>query len=286
MLVDSGDLRKLTLRVLLFSALLSLILHLLFVLFTGKLTNFARRDYTDRPAIEVQLMNRKLLEAVDTFQETAEEKPDQADFASSRDLKADEETSPEVSPSNVVQAPQTKGQPQPQQQTQTQAKPQPKKVESFSLSQEELLALNDPLRSAGASDRQQDLSPGFVKRLQKGEELKINALGLDYGQYLVRMKERLVQRWRPRNTINPSMYEYKEISVTLAVVLNDKGELVDLRVIQGSFFRNYDDEAMRAFRASAPFPNPPDSLIQDDGRVYLPWSFHLTFGGWAASTVN
>src|SRR5690606_38389554 len=128
-------------------------------------------------------------------------------------------TSPVSAPSNVAIRPQTQARQQ-----------KPRVVESFSLSEEDLVAMNDPLLHENAQS-QQKFSPGFVERLKRGEELKVNALGLDYGQYIVRMRERLAQRWNPQKTITPAMYDYREIIVTLAVVLNDRGELVDLRVI-------------------------------------------------------
>ena len=31
-----------------------------------------------------------------------------------------------------------------------------------------------------------------------------------------------------------------------------------------------DDAVVRAFRLAGPFPNPPEGLVQKDGRVYLP----------------
>jgi|GEM_PF-4324108 len=262
-------------RILFFSIILSVGLHILIVLMTREWSHFQPRVEIQPKAIEVSLLNSKPKDVVDTFQHTAKEAPKKADYISSRDLRTDKETSPVNSPTNVATPPKS------------QTKDiQKKKVESFSLSKKEMVAMNDPLLQKYVPNKNRNFSPGFLKRLKTGEALKVNALGLDYGQYIVRMKERLIQRWDPRRTISPAMYDYDEVVCTLAVVLNNKGELVDLRVLNGSFFKGYDEEAIKAFRESAPFPNPPRSLIQNDGRVYLPWTFHLSFRTWGLSQIN
>jgi len=284
--VGSRDhLERLAVRILAGSVILSLLFHLSLILVTNRAAKLRVPKEVLSTPMEVGLIDKRLLDAVDSFQETAKEKPKKADFASSRDMKADEETSPTQSPTNVATSALPRAPAKPTESQQAKNKASPKKLESFSLSESDLLALNDPLQNEAAPHPQDHFSPGFVSRLKKGESLKVNALGLDYGQYLIRMKERIIQRWNPRRTITPKMYSYNEVIVTLAVVLNNRGELVDLKLITGSFFPEYDQEAIDAFKKSAPFPNPPNSLIQDDGRVYLPWSFHLTFNDWASSSV-
>ena len=69
-------------------------------------------------------------------------------------------------------------------------------------------------------------------------------------------------------------------------MLNKKGEGIHLAYINKSLFNGFNGEAMRAVRASSPFPNPPDSLIQDDGKIYMPWSFVLTLNQWGIQSVE
>jgi protein TonB len=38
-----------------------------------------------------------------------------------------------------------------------------------------------------------------------------------------------------------------------------------------------DDEAVRAFNAAAPFPNPPDGLVKDN-QITFAFSFHFDIG--------
>jgi len=234
-------------------------------------------DEATRPPIPVELVQRPQ-ELVDSLQETAKEPPKDAKFISDRDLKADVETSPELASQTAALGSSSA--------ENNNRKPaaQPKKRESFSLSQEEMVALNDPLQG-GRGDRRK-FSPGFVERLKRGEELKTNAYGLDYGQYYLRMRERLQQRWKPQPTVVPAMYNYNEIRVTVAIVLNSQGELVDLEVLAPSFFPKYDQAAIDAFKEAAPFPNPPRSIVQDDGKVYVQWAMVLYTRGWGYGKVE
>lgn len=255
------------------------------LLVAWKLDRFDFRTEDPISSIQLRLVDSSKLPVVDTFQEASEEKPKDAKFSSDRNLTAETETSPLVSPIDIPSGRAGSPSEKPRETQKTEKLPKKKKVESFSLSKDELVAMNDPFVGSGANRNSDLLSPGFIEHLQLGEELKLNALGLDYGQYIVRMRERLAQRWNPRRTIRPEMYDYDVIEVVLGIVLNDNGELVDMKVIKTSFFPEYDEEAKQTFRDSGPFPNPPDSLIQEDGKVYMPWAFSFHFHGFGAGEV-
>lgn len=258
---------------------LSSLIHLGFLLFAIFQANpFGIFERNEPQVIPIELVNRLPEEVVQSFQETAEQRPEEARFASDRDLRTDEETSPELMGQDLARL-------SPGQQGGQGARGRERKVESFSLSDNEIAALNDPLQGGGASTPG-TFSPGFARRLKRGDMLKVNALGLDYGQYFLRMKERIQQRWNPRSVISSAMYNYKEVVVGVAVVLNRQGELVDLRVSEKSLFPRFDQEALESIREAAPFPNPPDSLVQDDDRVYIPWYFTLYIGNWGASRID
>lgn len=274
-----------TSRILVVSAFLSLMIHGIVLVATGKLAHFKPMERDETQSIEIDLVRSDTVDVVDSFQETSETKPENPDFISSRDLSTSEQTSPDKAASNVLSQGNRGQQDQNVDQKQPRKK-QPETIESFSLSQEELVALNDPLRNQEFSRSRGTPSQGFVDKLKKGEQLKVNALGLDYGQYIIRMRDRLASRWNPRRTIEPKMYSYSSISVQVAIVLNKAGELVDLKLMEGSFFDGFDKEALRAFKESAPFPNPPDSLVQEDGRVYMPWTFTLYTQGLPRGSVQ
>lgn len=269
-------------NILAFSLGLSLGVHAFFVYLAGQWK--PQEQPTERveiyPVMDVQLVPRDSLEVIDTHQREADEAPQEADFGSDRNLQAEEETSPEFAPSNIPQ----EGSAQEAQGDDLGLKEGER--ESFRLSEKDRTALEDPLLSASPPPGGQQASEGFDKRLKRGERLKVNAMSLDYGQYIIRMRERIQNRWNPKRTVRSEMYTYRSISVTVAVVLNDRGEVVDLKLDDSSFFNEFDDEAVNAFRQAAPFPNPPSSLIQDDGKIYMPWTFTLNLRDWGYASVK
>jgi outer membrane biosynthesis protein TonB len=50
-------------------------------------------------------------------------------------------------------------------------------------------------------------------------------------------------------------------------------------VIRGSGVDFLDDEAIRAFTAAAPFPNPPSVLRGDDGNITFNFGFYFEIDG-------
>lgn len=252
----------------------SILFHLLSFVFIRNTNPFLKTsDVLIPQGLEVEFRD-----ALDTFQETAENPPDEYSFSSSRNLKTDRETSPESSP---VSIPEIGGGAR-----KSSSRPETTRKEGagdktlFSLSQRDLSDVGE--------GQQRQNSPGFYHRLEKGQELKVNAREFDYGNYLLRMKEKLRQHWNPVRTIHSAMYNYNEIRVDIGVVLDEAGKIVELKLLTPSLFKNFDEEALRAFHESKNFPHPPASLVQDDRRVYMPWTFILTLRTWGmgASSVE
>jgi TonB family protein len=210
----------------------------------------------------------------ETLQETAKEKPKDAKFESSRNLRTEDEMSPSRAPTDLPnrggaarQIPKARAQPK-------------SKTDQrlFTLNQKDLVAELENQETLTPEGQGID-STGFYERLKRGEMLKINAGESDYAQFIKRMKEKLIQHWSPQKVVSTEMYQYNEVRVDVAVILNPAGEIIELRVLNGSLFPRYDQESLRALREAGPFPNPHKSLIQDDGLVYMPWTFTLYMGG-------
>jgi protein TonB len=62
------------------------------------------------------------------------------------------------------------------------------------------------------------------------------------------------------------------------VSLSAKGELSKIVVTNPSGVSELDDEAVRAFHAAAPFPNPPKELASADGMITFAFSFFFEIG--------
>jgi len=265
-----------SLKLVFIATFVSLVLHTVFVFWVTKRPIFVQSADQPSRSIEVDLQNSKFLPVVDSAQEAEKDAPEDAKFASDRNLKADQQTSPERSRLNIPRAGGGAGG---QEKAQASSKvSQPTKVMTFSSKdlEKDITSERETLTSGpkGAA------SAGFVERLSLGRELKLTARALDYGAYINRMRTKLSQRWNPQGTISPAMYSQRLVSIDVAVVLNAKGEIVELRTLEGSRFLRFDEEAMRSLREAAPYPNPPKSLIQDDGLIYMPWTFVLTMDAW------
>ena len=64
------------------------------------------------------------------------------------------------------------------------------------------------------------------------------------------------------------------------VSLTAKGALEKVVITAPSGVGDLDDEAVRAFHAAAPFPNPPDGLVDGKtGLITFAFSFYFEIGG-------
>lgn len=268
-------------QLLLTAVIVSLVVHLIILLSALSLPLRPQKtmEFGSRDVFVDLVPSNKRLPVVETLQETAKEPVKDAQFASDRDLKAEEETSPD---GLVNSAPQVGG-------SGAQSKPKTSKSQTVGVGDKKpIISMSkaDLLNDSTSQDRISGAGPkgvmsrGFQERVKKGDELKLNAHSFDYGQYINRMRVKLSQRWNPQQTIVPQMYQQRTVRVDVIVVLNNQGEIVELNTKGPSRFTRFDDEALRALRAAAPFPNPPDSLIQDDHNVYLTWSFILSMDSW------
>jgi len=107
---------------------------------------------------------------------------------------------------------------------------------------------------------------------ESGEFLALNTKEYLYAGYLNRIR-RLVNFYWQQNLDNmPSGVRLARPRYTTEVhsILNADGALEFIEVVAASGSDPLDDAVVRAFRLAGPFPNPPEGLVQKDGRVYLP----------------
>lgn len=105
-----------------------------------------------------------------------------------------------------------------------------------------------------------------------GDQTALNTREFLYASYLNRIR-RLVNFYWQQNLDNlPSSVRLAKPSYNTDVnaILDAHGQLEYIEVVAQSGSEPLDDAVVRAFRLAGPFPNPPEGLIQKDGRVYLP----------------
>jgi protein TonB len=93
----------------------------------------------------------------------------------------------------------------------------------------------------------------------------------------------LNQHWGPkvREKVNQLYKQGRSIASSedkvtkLLITLNKGGVLIKVQVIGDSGIRDLDEAAVEAFRAAAPFPNPPPGIVDPDGMIKIRWDFIL-----------
>ena len=107
---------------------------------------------------------------------------------------------------------------------------------------------------------------------ERGDMLNLNTKEFLYAGYLNRIR-RLVNFYWQQNLDNmPGGVRLAKPRYTTEVhsILNADGALEFIEVVAQSGSDPLDDAVVRAFRLAGPFPNPPEGLVEKDGRVYLP----------------
>ncbi len=124
----------------------------------------------------------------------------------------------------------------------------------------------------------------YTKNVDKGLETLLNTREFKYYSYYNRIRRQLAQHWegKVREKLT-KMFKERRAPANLSddkitkviVILNSAGTLVTVQVVSDSGVRDLDDAAIEAFRAAAPFPNPPRGIIEQDGTVKIRWDFVL-----------
>jgi TonB family protein len=120
--------------------------------------------------------------------------------------------------------------------------------------------------------------------LEEGDRTMLNALRSTYWSFFNRMQERVSAEWSPgplmrRFDPDGTRYGQTDRYTVLSITLESDGSLRHALVSRGSGVDALDAEAVRAFEAAAPFPNVPESLKDERGRVTFRFGFFLDYEG-------
>ncbi len=127
------------------------------------------------------------------------------------------------------------------------------------------------------------IDPTYVEGVKKGETTALNTKEFIFYGYFERIRRRLDRAWEPllKGHIM-KLYrkgrqlasDTKHITSTL-VILNDRGEIIQVQVLGKSGVRDLDSAAVEAFNKAGPFPNPPSGLVNQHKRIEIKWDFIL-----------
>lgn len=90
--------------------------------------------------------------------------------------------------------------------------------------------------------------------------------GVNYGYYLNNMDQRVVSHW------NVPYYSQNKLAVALFSVKDD-GSVYDLHIVKSSEDKKFDNEAIKAIRASIPFDSFPRASEKDSIKVQFVFSY-------------
>jgi TonB family protein len=129
---------------------------------------------------------------------------------------------------------------------------------------------------------------GSVDHLEDAEEGDFTALNSrkwKYATFFNRMKRQVAQNWHPdvvylRRDPTGNIYGTRDRITVLQISLKPNGSVAKIYVSKQSGVDFLDDEAVRAFRESQPFPNPPTGLVDARSNlITFSFGFHFAIGG-------
>jgi len=125
-------------------------------------------------------------------------------------------------------------------------------------------------------------SVDHLEEVENGDETALTAKRWVYASFFNRLKRQVAMNWDPqtvwrRSDPTGAHHGFKTRVTEVRVSLSPKGDLAKIVVTSPSGVTELDDEAVRAFRAAGPFPNPPEGLIKDN-LITFAFSFHFEIG--------
>lgn len=134
-----------------------------------------------------------------------------------------------------------------------------------------------PRGTGPSGSRTRDYLPGK----EAGLETLLSTREFVYFTYYNRIRDRLGQYWEPqiKKKLLELMRKGRRMASTedritkVQIILDGDGALQKVQVVSASGIQDLDSVAVEAFRAAAPFPNPPKGIIEPDGTVKIQWDF-------------
>jgi TonB family protein len=209
-----------------------------------------------------------------------EEKPDNAKFLSAKDQKVNQETQAKTAGAFNNQAGQ-----QAQQPTKATKSVTKKKLDLADLSPDSDWFVEKPEDSKEQPQEQAGRGPAksndYLKEVKSGAQTLLNTREFVYYSYYTRIRNQLQQYWEPSIKVKflRLMKSGRNIASSgdkltkVLITLNKEGTLVKVQVLEESGVRDLDEAAIEAFQQAAPFPNPPDGIIEQDGTIKIRWDF-------------
>jgi protein TonB len=135
----------------------------------------------------------------------------------------------------------------------------------------------------GAAGAESSQTTDYLKDVDKGMETLLSTREFVYYSFYARIRRQLNQHWggKVREKVTKILKEGRSIASTddkvtrLMITLDRRGQLVKVQVLNDSGIRDLDEAAVEAIQEAAPFPNPPEGIVEADGTIKIRWDFIL-----------
>jgi protein TonB len=120
----------------------------------------------------------------------------------------------------------------------------------------------------------------FIEDVPLGDMTNLNTTEFKYYGFYHRIRQKLEQYWgstiqsKAKNLYKSGrrLPASENLITAIAVTLDDKGNIVDIKIEGTSGIRELDQAAIESFNKAGPFPNPPKGLLVG-GRATIQWGF-------------
>jgi TonB family protein len=159
------------------------------------------------------------------------------------------------------------------------------KLAAFQPNFRKLPHVPDPTRESaevGGDEQKVSATDDRLKDVETGMQTMLSTREFVYYSYYNRIKDRLRQYWEPKikEKFERSLRQGRRIAsvegdkiTKLIIVLDAQGTLMRVQMVSRSGVSDLDEAAVDAFRAAAPFPNPPAGIVEEDGTIKIRWDF-------------
>lgn len=135
----------------------------------------------------------------------------------------------------------------------------------------------------GPNDLERSQTDDHLKNVKSGLQTMLSTREFVYYSYYKRIKDQIRQHWEPgvREKVKIIYKQGRNIAsardrvTQVLVVLDSEGTLIRVDVLAPSGIVDLDAAAVEAFESAAPFPNPPDGMVESDGTIKIRWDFVL-----------
>lgn len=133
------------------------------------------------------------------------------------------------------------------------------------------------------SGAQASQTSDYLKDVEKSSETLLSTREFVYYSFYSRIRRQLNQHWggKVREKMTKIFKQGRSIAsaedriTKLLITLNKQGTLTKVQVLSDSGVRDLDEAAIEAFKEAAPFPNPPEGIVDEDGTIKIRWDFIL-----------